>query len=153
MIKSNVAILAVVVLILQIVAVVMNSWSVKSMGNGKKAEWGLWKVCNKNMNKPGEDSCANLPPHDASFPKNSLYLVRVLAILGPILVAIGLYFMYYKTKKDILFAIGGLSSLIASVVWYNELRNMGNIDGNMGVAFVLNSVAGILALVLYKLRN
>jgi len=158
--KMYLSLLCVAVLALQVAAVSTNDWTVMSQG-GSKMNYGLWKTCMKTggITSITANVCIDLPPKaslDKNFKKNSLYAARVLAVLGPVLVAVALLNMYMKplaTKWNCaLLLAGALASLVAMAVWAAEMMNPdkgggGNPKGSPGYSFYLNLAGGVLGLV------
>lgn len=144
--------LALIALLLQLISVSTSRWSVRSQEAGPNGVsldiyMGLWKICTD----AGDDrvdmiGCKYLPPDDPMFPTKSLHTVRTLVLVGILLTLCGLV-----AKKRICLIAGGICSLLACVVWYNNLlqiRVMGPLEMkfNIGYSLVLNFIGGVLAL-------
>jgi hypothetical protein len=151
-------------IILQVVAVSTNSWTVKkvlSSGNNYvNADMGLWKVCLDgnlaNNAVPGvgqlsSDVCTHLPiDGDKTFPKNSLYAVRALSIIAILALMMSLYcMMYMKGKKCILgfLMLGAVSSLVSSSIWVKDFRGKKGEKASLGYSYYLNLLGGLIALI------
>jgi len=147
--KTYLNLLVIVALILQVVAIATNDWSVYS--GASKMNWGLWKSC------AGNTHCLHLPPEgNKMFPKNSLEAARAFAILGSLSMAISLYYMnMYPTKKLMLSHLllaGGICSVVAAIIWSAELLKWPGSTGkdvkaSPGYSFYLNLSGGVLAVV------
>jgi len=163
--------LCVVALALQISAISTEMWSKgtvpasSTVATAKvETNLGLWKLCGKLMisGKPTEKDCFHLPQGDnKKFPKNSLYAVRAFAVTGAVLifVALGCMLMQRHKGKEMrkctlaCLIAGGISSLIANVIWATELLHIKGGSGVVteiktkpNVSFYLNLVGGLVAL-------
>ncbi len=154
-----------VALALQLTAVCTEHWGVKSVtpqsGSGFTSgdvSLGLWKSCADQWNKQEYDAdCMHLPLEGVkSFPKNSLYAARAFAIMGVILIFMGLMCMMYgknyKRCQLVCLLTGGISSIIANVVWIAEMGKVKLDDSqpafkfNPGYSFYLNLAGGLAGL-------
>lgn len=137
-------------LILAVVAIATPYWATGS-GSGLETNAGLWKNCIKgNTGKV----CLDTPEDGAlMYPKNALYTVRVFALLSVVSLAMSMYcltqgYPYQKCASSWMMA-GGVSMLIACVVWGSELMKIkmsgkSSIDAHVGYSLALAIVAGIL---------
>lgn len=150
--RSNALIqsLGVLAVITQLLSILTSDWSVLSTpGSGDTVKMvismGLWKKCNSITN-----SCVSLPPSgDNKFPKNSLMAVRALTIMGMVAVLVGVicdYMPNCEKHRALAFAIGGLLSVVGSIVWLAEFTNIGGTKYQPGYSFYLNLIGGLSAL-------
>lgn len=144
--------LALVALLLQLLAVSTNHWSVRSQqapagGISLDIYMGLWKICTD----AGDDradmiGCKYLPPDDPQFPAKSLHTVRMLSLIALLLTLCGVV-----SKRRLCLVAGGICSLLACLVWYNNLmqiRVMGPLEMkfDIGYSLLLNFIGGVMAL-------
>lgn len=159
-------VLCLVALLLQSLAVGSDYWSVKNqkLGNSQGGDvsigihFGLWRMCADGGNSNEDiNACKHIPMDgDSSFPKNSLYAVRVFGLLSVALLLIALIQSYYNSgsnKAQMLCLVGaGVCSLISMAIWaaeFNKIKVFGPdpTQFNMGVSFYINIIAGLVALV------
>lgn len=156
--------LCVLILVLQVSAILTNHWSMKKVSNGSqiagesvKAEMGLWKVCMEVSGPISDKQCIDmLPNNDPAFPKNSLYACRALSIIGAVLIlcALGCLTMAKGQHKKCMLAclaVGGLMSVLASIVWSAELLNIKKADNTTlktkpCISWYANLFGGLIAL-------
>jgi hypothetical protein len=118
-------------LILLISALSTSYWAVNS---NKKLHEGLFESCVDKL-------CLHTPVDgDKKAQKNTLYLVRVLLILGALLVLAGLG---NEENRMHLLLGGGVLSLIGLAVYTHKLLPEG---AKVGYSFYLGGVGAILAL-------
>lgn len=143
--KMYIALMGAGALILQVVALSTNYWSIQSgsslsgISRNFKQNVGLWKTCTQNNNK---DNCYKIK--DAS---HAIEAARAFAIMGAAFVLLGLLSMskIYPMKKKHqagLLALGGICSIIAMGVWVGEELQ----GGKPGYSLYLNSIGALLAL-------
>jgi hypothetical protein len=142
--------LCVVALVLQVIALSTNFWSVqKGSSTGivtmsvNKTHWGLWDMCPKSPSK-----CKPLKP--TGNMATSLKVCKALAILGAVFSVAGIASIVYNTSKACQLAwlvLAGICSILASVIWSAKLINVSGLQGVPGMSFILNSVGGVLLLV------
>lgn len=169
--------LCMIALALQVTAISTKKWSVLDLKNEdiltsmvgelpshfeSEASIGLWKACGNIWGSVNDVSgnvcgCVDLPVESwESFPKRSLHVVRFFSILGAIFMLVGLVYLK-KSKKSAAtcLLIGGLCSLIATMVWYNNFLEVKlNVDQvtvatvqmSLGYSYYLNLLASLLAL-------
>jgi len=172
--------LCIVALVLQVTAISTKKWSVIDLKNedllasivgelpsdfDSEGSIGLWKACGNIWGSVNDVSgnvcgCVDLPVESwESFPKRSLHVVRFFSILGAILMLVGLVYLMFmkKSKKSAAtcLLLGGLCSLIATMVWYNNFLEVKlNVDQvtvatvqmSLGYSYYLNLFACLLAL-------
>lgn len=164
-------ILSSVALVFQVIAVTTGRWSVLNLKNDdselsgdldSELTLGLWSVCGNVWGKVDDMSgnvsgCLDLPVDRWSdFPVRSLNVVRVFSILGAIFVLTGLLYSQ-KCRKwagaSLLF--GGLCSLVATSVWYNNFLELQlNVDEennillkmDLGYSYFFNLLGSLVAL-------
>lgn len=158
--KVIIYVICLVVIVLQLVAIITHEWSIKIESHddiGSASEkMGLWKVCYQiDTISTKEQGCYHIPNEkNPNFPKYSLNLCRVFAILGVICV-VAVLSMFYKTQKKLqleMLIIGSLCSLVCMIVWAVNLFKYKDGNGNEmklnpGYSFYLNAIGGVLALV------
>jgi len=140
-----------VLLVLQVVAMSTEYWSVKSGDGSAKTNMGLWKWC---MSVPPQvpETCSHLPVDgDKTFPKNSLYAVRSFAVLSSLLTVGALACVLMKKMQyyGMLLAGAGICSLVACTIWSAELlkpNDQVDLKYNVGYSFYINLVAGLGAI-------
>lgn len=158
-----------IALVLQLTAITTDYWGSKSAKKdilpGKthgEASMGLWRVCGEIWGKYDNekydlDFCVHLPPEgEKSFPKNSLYTVRIFALMAVVFLLFALLCLLTMKEKHtcyiIFFFLAGISSLIANIVWATELLSIKVSDSkeklkfNPGFSFYLNLCASIVCL-------
>lgn len=135
---------------LQITAVSTDEWSIKKLGGNNSISIGLWKECNKLAG--GHTTCNYLPIlSDITFPRSSLYAVRIFAILAVLFNLTALQ-CSCDTPNDkvrltrLLFA-SGLCGMIAMVVWAKDLAKIDGVKYTLGYSFHLNWVGALVPLV------
>lgn len=145
---------------LELVSIIQPNWGKTSMnmqGISAKANLGLWKKCLTESGAGQKASkCQHIPTGDnKNFPKHSLVACRVLSIMGVVLVFLAMVCMTFcKMHKKLqmgLLALGGVSSIVATIVWSAELLNYKDSDGKKvdlkpDYCLFLNAVGGVLAL-------
>lgn len=156
--KGVMALGGILSLALQVVAISTNNWNSNMSGPGTpvsaKPHMGLWKMCT-----PSLDTCVHLPPHDDKlFPKNSLYAVRVFALLSVLFLLASLMSAYtYPGKKRYccnLMIMSSICGVIACAVWGTELRSLfvtgtsNKLKGELGYSWYLMLVGSVAPLVL-----
>lgn len=152
--------LCLVSLALQTIAISTNAWSAKSAKTGSvdgSLEVGLWKACGTATKDLFEvDGCVHLPPNKADwFPKNSLYAVRTLALLGIVSLFVALLLMMYKknpVSRMVLLMLSFLCNLVALIVWGAEFLKLGNksmkVKLNPGYSWYLELAGTLMSLIL-----
>lgn len=128
--------LGLVGLALQIAAISTNCWS-----HSSGMDIGLWKSCAGHSS-----NCMHLPPDgDKSFPKNSLYVVRIFSLLSAILLACGMLCYCYLCKSQTdgtkklcscLYA-SAVCGIIAVVVWAAEMFKINGMKYTPGYSYFL----------------
>jgi hypothetical protein len=150
-------ILGLLVVALQTAAISTKEWSERTqtgIGSSQtKITIGLWDTCNN-------DTCMKIPFSNSSLNKNfptvELWICRVFAILGVILVLIAMFAMFrtnskmYKWAPRLLIA-GGICSMIATIVWSVKFIHVKGPDGsvvkfNPGYSLIINSAAAMIAI-------
>jgi len=151
--KVLLLLLALSTITLQVVAISTPYWATQSMSQlSEKSHWGLWKDC---ITLGGAKQCTHLPPSgNDKFKKNSLEATRAFAIMGPVLVFLGMVLPIAKAHiwKCMLLLLGSLSSLIAMTIFATELLKPfedqpSGMKGTPGYSFYLNMVGGVMGLV------
>lgn len=153
-------VVALATMALQITAVSTEYWAVKDVYDGKsvsaKVNWGLWKMCgDASVQGLNVDKCYDLPPKGdpKEFRKNSLEAARAFAVLGPVLVFLSIFFTHVHSLgghwQGVLLLMGGLCSLIATVVFAAELRKpfggaMGGKTAKYGYSYFLSMAGGVM---------
>ena len=145
-----------VAIVLELVAIIQPNWMKQSSSGVAAYETnvGLWKTCGKGG---GIDMCENIPiGQNKNFPKHSLEACRILAVLGIVLSFLGLLCVCLcrpenKGVQMSLLILGGLCSIIASIVWSSELLKIKNEQGETNnfkpdYSLYLNLVGGVLSL-------
>ena len=121
-------VLLLIALVLQVVAISTDYWSVKDgpkTGSAKIIDHvGLWKMCGTISNSAASGSvCEHLPPKDEKyFPKNSLYAVRIFSLLGTLLMLYSMGSLAYGEKydrKQLISLLSGVGCVLLSVVIYS----------------------------------
>jgi hypothetical protein len=146
-----VTLLAMTAIFLQVSAISTNHWQTGKLLGDIPYNSGLWKKCSK------KECDEHLPPDnkEKGYPKNSLEATRAFAILGPVLIVLGLSLMYLqntnKKLQTVLLVCGALASLISIIIYSAELLKikLGNteIHGSPGYSYYLNMAGGVMGLV------
>ena len=160
--------LCTVSVILLLIAITTNSWSTKTLTipgstNNTDVSIGLWKTCGEisgNMQGISGDAvvCTHVPVDGwKTFPKNSLYAVRVLSILGVVLIFLSVICNMYRSGSHFchlgMLLFGGICAIVANIVWAAELLKVKLADSSPtitfkpGYSFYLNLVGGIFAII------
>jgi hypothetical protein len=144
--KTLIAVLCLVILIFQAVAIGTSYWTVNQ---SNVFHSGMWQACATEM-------CTDIPVDgDTSYPTTELNAVRVFSILGMVFIVLfSLLMLAGKLVKAHvpLLVIGGLCSLISCVIWYAYLRDRAPLkvlpDSSLkpGYSFYLNLAAGLLVI-------
>ena len=144
--KQLLSLVGVAIVVMMVVAIASNEWSVKKIPNGQgKATYGLWKACVAGTKVESLNKCVDLPLDHPNFPKDSLYAARVFAILGAILMACALFCLRWNRGKNcqvMCLLLGGLSSIAAAAIWMKDFKNLNGVSYDQGYSFHLNWVAG-----------
>ena len=174
---NTVYVLSAVALALQVSAISTKKWSVLNLKDedlvanlvdqlppdvNSEMTLGLWQACGNIWGTVDDLSgnvcaCLDLPVDRWSeFPARSLNTSRVFSILGALLVLTGMVLSGSCQKwAGACLLLGGLCSLLATLVWYNNLTelqlslddvNKVTLKMELGYSYFLNLLGSLLAL-------
>lgn len=146
----------IIIIVLALVAIIMPNWSSKKEANNDvsiNVNMGLWKACtNVSEGSIKRKKCTNIP-NNASIIHN-LYICRVLAIIGVVIVFIS---MFLAKQQVILLALGGVLLILTCIIWSIKLLkyiddNGEKVELNPDYSFFLCLSSGVLAIItaIYK---
>ena len=133
--------LVLVALALEIAAIATPNW-----GSSSGLTIGLWKSCLSG------GQCVQLPMNaDDTFPKNSLHAVRAFCIMSAVFLFLSICPSAHMPldvggKSKALMMAGGVSALLAMVIWLAEFSKLSGNKITPAYSFYLNVGAAICAL-------
>ena len=141
----------IIVLILGIIAVSTNYWSVKNLqfqSIDLQSNIGLWKACEHS---PDNISCFNTTDKSQNFDFKHLQTIKILSISSLVLIVLALYLLYSMPKQKeyyiICLVLAGILSIISVILWNNEPQ-LKQYKFNNAYSFYLELSSGIIAILL-----
>jgi len=146
----------ILILILSIVAVSTNYWSINSItlnndpDSNITSDYGLWNFCQSQGNN--KKTCINTMDITSNNLKN-LKTVRILSISSLVLIALSLYLLYAMPNQKEYFilcvVLSGILSIISVILWNNDPA-FKNIIGAIkhGYSWYLELISGLIAILL-----
>ena len=155
----------ILILILGIVAVSTNYWSINNINknnnpdninnNTINSNFGLWKFCQTQGND--KKICINTANLSSNNLQN-LNTVKILSISSLFLIALSLYLLYYMPKQKEYFVLclvlAGILSVISVIIWNNDKAFKNYIgDVKHGYSWYLQLFNGLIAILLGSLTQ
>jgi len=149
----------ILILILSIIAVSTNYWSINSITLNNDpdsnitnitSDYGLWNFCQSQGNN--RKTCINTMDISSNNLKN-LKTVRILSISSLVLIALSLYLLYAMPNQKEYFilcvVLSGILSIISVILWNNDPA-FKNIIGSIkhGYSWYLELISGLIAILL-----